>query len=432
MLSFHGPGPPGVQKSLAGAATACCEVVETFILPVVTAAQTTGRRLPKTRDGVREPIKSSEIQARLENVQKLLVRIQDACGFAEKEQELTSLEGKMAQTDFWKHPEAAAQVIRRLKGIKEIVDEIRTLESEWRDASTLYELAVEEKDEQHLKEVDTDSRRFLRTAEELELRTLLAGPYDSGNCYLSIHAGAGGTESCDWAQMLRRMYLRFTERNRYKVELIDELAGDETGFKSVTLHIVGPWAYGYLRSEIGVHRLVRISPFDAKSRRHTSFASVDVSPEVEDIEIEIDEADLRIDTYRASGAGGQHVNTTDSAVRITHNPTGIVVQCQNERSQHSNRAQALRVLRSRLLRHEEMKREERLAHMTGQKGEIAFGSQIRSYVLHPYKMVKDHRTEVEVGSVDHVLDGDLQLLIEAYLRRSAKIASKGDATDSPG
>ncbi|MFQ5653180.1 MAG: peptide chain release factor 2 [Planctomycetota bacterium] len=361
-----------------------------------------------------------EINNRLQTTGELIARVKDAARFQEEVERLAALEAKMADSDFWEDQERAAEVIAKLKRSKEVVQEIRSLEARWSDLTTLLELAIEESDPASTEEVDRESRQLLKDAEGLELRTLLGGTYDGGNCFLSIHAGAGGTESCDWVTMLRRMYLRWAERNSYASRVIDELPGEETGSKSVTIRIAGPWAYGYLRSEIGVHRLVRISPFDAKSRRHTSFASVDVSPEVEELEIAIDETELRIDTYRSRGAGGQHVNTTDSAVRITHLPTGIVVQCQNERSQHSNRAQAMRVLKSRIVQLEEKKREEELARIGGDKGEIAFGSQIRSYVLHPYKMVRDHRSDTETGNIDAVLDGDLQLLIEAYLRQHAR------------
>ncbi|MEM7261245.1 MAG: peptide chain release factor 2, partial [Planctomycetota bacterium] len=297
---------------------------------------------------------------------------------------------------------------------------IQELDEGLADARTLLELGEEEEDEDSLAEAELESKRLLGAAEALELKTLLSGKYDEGSCYFEINAGAGGTESCDWAEMLKRLYLRWAEREGFKTTILDDNPGEDAGTKKCTMHIQGPYAYGYAQAERGVHRLVRISPYDAKSRRHTSFVSVDVTPEVEDIDLEINETDLRIDTYRASGAGGQHVNTTDSAVRITHLPTGIVVQCQNERSQHSNRAAAMKALQSRLIQHEETKRTEELAKETGAKGDIAFGNQIRSYVLHPYKMVKDHRTEVETGNVDHVLDGDLTLFIEAYLRWQAR------------
>ena len=250
----------------------------------------------------------------------------------------------------------------------------------------------------------------------LEMQQMLGGEHDVGNAILSIHPGAGGTEAQDWAEILMRMYLRWCERKGYKVQLVDQLEGEGAGIKSVTFTVEGPYAYGYLRAEAGIHRLVRISPFDANARRHTSFASVFVYPDIEnDIEIEVDEADLRVDTYRSSGAGGQHVNKTDSAVRLTHLPTGIVVACQNERSQHKNRSMAMKILRARLYELEMEKQKEKMEVFTKTKKEIGFGSQIRSYVLHPYRMVKDHRTGCESGNTDAVLDGDLDRFIEAYL-----------------
>ncbi len=274
--------------------------------------------------------------------------------------------------------------------------------------------------------IDDDFSSALDRLEELvaerELLMMLSGEDDERNAILTVHPGAGGTESQDWAEILLRMYLRWCERRGFEKEIVEYQAGEEAGVKSATVTVSGDYAYGYLNAESGVHRLVRISPFDAARRRHTSFASVFVLPEVdESIEIEIDEKDLRIDTYRSSGAGGQHVNVTDSAVRITHLPTGIVVTCQNERSQHKNRATAMKILRARLYEHARREREEKMAAIEGAKKEIAWGSQIRSYVLHPYRMVKDHRTGVEIGDVDRVLDGDLDNLIEAeLLRRSGQ------------
>jgi len=253
---------------------------------------------------------------------------------------------------------------------------------------------------------------------DLEIRSLLSGRFDDRNCYLDLHAGAGGTESCDWAAMLLRMFTRYAERNGFKVEVLDAQPGEEAGIKSASLFVSGPYAYGYFKSERGVHRLVRISPFDANRRRHTSFAALDVVAELDDdIQIEIQDKDLRVDTYRSGGAGGQHVNKTDSAVRIVHLPTGIVVACQAERSQHANRERALRMLKARLYEMEADRKRREMEQFYGEKGEIAWGRQIRSYVLQPYQMVKDHRTDVETGRVDAVLDGDLRLFVDAYLRK---------------
>jgi peptide chain release factor 2 len=291
----------------------------------------------------------------------------------------------------------------------------RRQRTELDDAGVFLELAVEG-------DIDalTECRAKIESAErgiaELEMRQMLGGEHDAGNAILSVHPGAGGTEAQDWAEMLLRMYLRWCERKGYRVQVIEQQEGEGAGIKSATLTVEGPYAYGYLHAEAGIHRLVRISPFDANARRHTSFASVFVYPDIEeDIEVEINEADLRVDTYRSSGAGGQHVNKTDSAVRLTHLPTGIVVACQNERSQHKNRAVAMKILRARLYELEMEKQREKMEVFSKTKKEIGFGSQIRSYVLHPYRMVKDHRTGCETGSTDAVLDGDLDRFIEAYL-----------------
>jgi peptide chain release factor 2 len=285
------------------------------------------------------------------------------------------------------------------------------------DITVLFDLAEEAEDDSAMAEVQQGIREADKELGRLRFRAMMAGANDFRNAYLSIHAGAGGTESCDWAEMLFRMYSRWAEDHGYSVDILDWQDGEQAGVRSLTLNIRGDWAYGYLQSEIGVHRLVRISPFDANKRRHTSFASVDVIPEFDDaIVIDIKEKDIRVDTYRSAGAGGQHVNKTDSAVRITHLPTGLVVQCQNERSQHANRRSAMKLLQARLYRLEEQKREAELAQLYSEKGEIAWGNQIRSYVLQPYQMVKDHRTDAETGRVDAVLDGDIDSFVVAYLR----------------
>ncbi len=291
------------------------------------------------------------------------------------------------------------------------------------DSAVLLELAEGEADPAQqagvIQEIEDHLKRIEQEFGALELRALLSGRFDSSNAYLSLHAGAGGTESCDWNEMLFRMYRRYCEEHGFEVAIMDYLPGEEAGIKSVTFLVSGPYAYGYFKAERGVHRLVRISPFDSNKRRHTSFASLDVVAEVtEDIEIEIDEKDLRVDTYRAGGAGGQHVNKTDSAVRLTHLPTGIVVACQAERSQHSNRNRAMKMLTAKLYEYETDKKRKEMERFYGEKGEIAWGHQIRSYVLQPYTMVKDHRTETETGNVQAVLDGDLDQFIEAYLKQN--------------
>jgi peptide chain release factor 2 len=289
-------------------------------------------------------------------------------------------------------------------------------DSELRDIADLFEMAKDENDPHVMEDIKHDILEMEEYIKKEEARRMLGSEEDNKNAILAIHAGAGGTEAQDWAEMLLRMYLRWAERRKYKAEIIDFQPGDEAGIKSVTFTLEGDYAFGYAKAEIGIHRLVRISPFDTGKRRHTSFASVFVYPEVDDdVEIDVDESDLRIDTYRSSGAGGQHVNKTDSAVRITHIPTGIVVQCQNERSQHKNRAMAMKVLKSRLYEMHLEEKNEKLDEIHRSKKDIAWGSQIRSYVLHPYKMIKDHRTNMESGNVDKILDGDIDDFIEAYL-----------------
>jgi peptide chain release factor 2 len=279
----------------------------------------------------------------------------------------------------------------------------------------LLQLGKEENDVSVIDEIRDKLSNVEHQIRKLEFKQALSGKHDRSNAFLSINPGAGGTESCDWASMLLRMYLRWAEHQGYKTNIIDFLPGEEAGIKGVTVHVTGDYAYGYLKAEKGIHRLVRISPFDANKRRHTSFASVFVVPEVEDIEVEINEEDLKIDTYRSSGPGGQHVNVTDSAVRITHIPTGIVVTCQNDRSQHKNKANAMRVLRARLYEYYQEQQRKELAKLEGEKKEIAWGSQIRSYVFQPYTLVKDHRTNLEIGDVQRVMDGDITPFIEAYL-----------------
>ena len=321
----------------------------------------------------------------------------------------------MASSGFWDDTRRAQGLVRERNDLSRLVGRTAELSSELGDLRALWEMALEEGDESLEPEIQSSLQRLRKELHEFELTVVLSGDHDRKNAILSIHAGAGGTESQDWAQMLLRMYTRWTERRGYKVEVVDLLPGDEAGIKSATLEITGDYAYGYLKGETGVHRLVRISPFDAAKRRHTSFASVSVMPEVEDIEVVVRDDELRVDVFRSSGPGGQGVNTADSAVRITHLPTGIVVSCQNERSQLRNRDTALRVLRARLYQIADQKRKTELEQLTGDKKEIAFGSQIRSYVFAPYQLIKDHRTNVEIGNVDAVMDGDIDPFIEAFL-----------------
>ena len=304
-----------------------------------------------------------------------------------------------------------------MKGLQQFVEKTDKLQADFEDIGVLLELSREEADEAAAEELQEDFNAFREEFEELRIQTLLSGKYDESNAIVTIHAGAGGTESCDWAGMLYRMYSRWAERKGFALEVLDLLEGEVAGIKNVTFEVEGENAYGYLRSEKGVHRLVRISPFNSAGKRQTSFASLDVIPDIEeDIDVEINEEDLRIDTYRAGGAGGQHINKTSSAVRITHLPTGIVVQCQNERSQHMNKDKAMQMLRSKLYLLKQQEQAEKVSDLRGEVKEIGFGNQIRSYVLQPYTMVKDHRTSQETGNVQAVLDGDLDPFINAYLK----------------
>jgi peptide chain release factor 2 len=336
---------------------------------------------------------------------------------AGRERRLSELDALAAAPEFWTDRSRAKQVQQERAEIERIVGRFRALQRELDDLRVLEEFA-REGDAESAAELKRRVGELRSRLEQLELERLLSGEHDAGNAILTIHPGAGGLEAQDWAEMLLRMYLRWAERRGFKTEVLDLQPGEGAGIKSATVAIEGPYAYGYLKAEVGVHRLVRISPFDANARRHTSFASVFVYPDLgEDIEVEIDEKDLRIDTFRASGAGGQHVNKTDSAVRITHIPTGIVVTCQNERSQHKNKSMAMRILRARLYELEQKKRQEQIAELAESQREIAWGNQIRSYVLQPYRLVKDHRTGVEIGNADAVLDGAIDPFIEAYLRQ---------------
>ena len=335
-----------------------------------------------------------------------------------KKEEVESLRKKTLEDDFWTDREKAEEIMKDLTTKESIIKEIEDLSKEINSSLELTQLLMDEPNEEFMRENEESIQKISKKVEEYQLLTLLNGPYDKNDCILEIHPGAGGTESCDWASMLYRMYLRWCEKKNFKITLLDYQDGEEAGIKSVSIKIQGENAYGYLKNEKGVHRLVRISPFDSNSRRHTSFASIDVTPEIEqDTEIEIDEKDLKIDVYRSTGAGGQGVNTTDSAVRITHLPTKIVVTCQNERSQIQNKEQALKVLKSKLLLKKLEEQEEEMNKIKGDQTDIAFGQQIRSYVMHPYSMVKDHRTNVETSNVNQVLDGEIDMFIEANLQK---------------
>ncbi|KAA3663269.1 MAG: peptide chain release factor 2 [Calditrichaeota bacterium] len=358
-------------------------------------------------DEIRE--KLNELTPRIENLRGCL-------DINRKKEEIAEMETRSTEPGFWDDQSEAQRVMQEIAMRKEWVETFSKTESTAEDVSTLLEMAEEADDEETGNEAAAEYEKLQKLVEDLEFKNMLSGPDDAKNAILTLNPGAGGTESQDWAQMLYRMYLRWIEQAGFKAEVLDLQYGDEAGLKSVSIEVVGPYAYGYLKAEAGVHRLVRISPFDANSKRHTSFVSAFVYPEIDDdIEIDIDEKDIRVDTYRASGAGGQHVNKTDSAIRITHMPTGTVVQCQNQRSQHKNKAAAMTMLRSKLY---QLKMEEERAkkdEIEKGKMDIAWGSQIRSYVFHPYNMVKDHRTGVETGNVQAVMDGDLDGFIKAYL-----------------
>ena len=333
-----------------------------------------------------------------------------------KKNTLEKLEKKTIESDFWTNQESG-KILAQIKSLKDQVSEYNTIQNEIINLTEMTELLILEYDEDLAKEVLSKTAELSGKIEKLELATFLSGKYDRNNAILTIHPGAGGTESQDWAEMLYRMYTRWANKKNYQINEVDLLEGDEAGIKSVTFEVIGENAYGYLKGEMGVHRLVRISPFDSNSRRHTSFASIEVLPEIsDDVELDINPDDLRIDTYRASGAGGQHVNKTSSAVRITHIPTNIVAQCQSERSQIQNRETAMRMLKSKLLDLKEKEHKETIEDLKGVQREIAWGSQIRSYVFCPYTLVKDHRTNYEVGNVQAVMDGDIDGFIEAYLK----------------
>ena len=362
-----------------------------------------------------------EQKLRLEGLLPELNDLKDALKLDEIKQEITKLETAAAAEGFWDDIENSQKVLQKTSQLKAKVERYNTLEELYNDTLTLIELADEEGDLSLLDEVLGDISKFEIQLEAQRLETLLSGEYDSKNAILTFHAGAGGTEAQDWNEMLVRMYTHWGERHGFNVKMIDFLDGEEAGLKSAVLLIEGLNAYGYLKSENGVHRLVRVSPFDSSGRRHTSFASIEVMPEIDDdVNIEIKEEDLKVDTYRSGGAGGQHVNKTESAIRITHIPTGIVVACQNERSQHQNREVALKMLKSKLIEIKEREHLEKIEDIKGVQKEIAWGSQIRSYVFMPYTLAKDHRTGFEYGNINAVMDGDIDGFINAYLKMNSK------------
>lgn len=358
-----------------------------------------------------------EQKLKLSSFQSELIDLEEALGLKTLQAEVEKLEEMSAQAGFWDDVENSQKILQRISQAKNTISAYTALKSNFDDTMTLIELADEEGDDTLVDEVVESVDSVIKTIEEMRLTTLLSGEYDSNNAILNFHAGAGGTEAQDWVEMLHRMYIRWAERRGFKAKTIDFLNGEEAGLKSATVVVEGLNAYGYLKSEAGVHRLVRVSPFDSSGRRHTSFASIEVMPEInDDIEIEIRPEDLKVDTYRASGAGGQHVNKTESAIRITHLPTGIIVACQNERSQHQNREVALKMLKSKLVEIKEREHLDKIEDIKGEQKEIGWGSQIRSYVFMPYTLAKDHRTGFESGNINAVMDGEIDGFINAYLK----------------
>jgi peptide chain release factor 2 len=336
---------------------------------------------------------------------------------ANKEKRIEELEREMEAPDFWDDPERSQKMMKELKYLKDDVEIYNKLQGQMEDIQTMIEMGYEENDPELIPEIQEMLDDFQKDFENIRIKTLLSGEYDESNAIVTLHAGAGGTESCDWCGMLYRMYSRWVDKKGFSMEVLDYLDGEEAGIKSVTFEVRGENAFGYLKSEKGVHRLVRISPFNAAGKRQTSFVSCDVMPDIEkDLDIEIKDEDIRIDTYRSSGAGGQHINKTSSAIRITHFPSGIVVQCQNERSQHMNKDKAMQMLKAKLYLLKQQENEEKLSGIRGEVTEIGWGNQIRSYVMQPYTMVKDHRTNAESGNVDAVMNGEIDLFINAYLK----------------
>ncbi|MFV0241535.1 MAG: peptide chain release factor 2 [Lacrimispora sphenoides] len=365
----------------------------------------------------------------LSTFEKPLVEVRDSLDLDNKLKRIDELDKSMEEPGFWEDPEKSAKIVQLAKNLKDTVQSYKDLEQQYEDIGVMIEMGNEENDPSLVPEVEEMLNQFKEKLENMRINTLLSGEYDSDNAILKLNAGAGGTESCDWCGMLYRMFCRWAEKKGFSLEVLDYLDGEEAGIKSVTVQINGPNAFGYLKSEKGVHRLVRISPFNAAGKRQTSFVSCDVMPDIEeDLDVEINDEDLRIDTYRSSGAGGQHINKTSSAIRITHLPTGIVVQCQNERSQFQNKDKAMQMLKAKLYMLKQQENAEKLSGIRGDVTEIGWGNQIRSYVLQPYTMVKDHRTNAETGNVGSVLDGSLDQFMYAYLRWLSTGAKSGESS----
>ena len=358
-----------------------------------------------------------ELKAQLKTYEEPLAQMRSSLDLDSKEKRVEELERSMAEPSFWENPEAASKMQKELGSLKNGMEAFSKLENLYEETLMLIDMANEDDDESVLPDVQSDMQEFMESFETMRIQTLLSGPYDRNDAIVTLHSGAGGTEACDWCGMLYRMYSRWIDKQGFSMEVLDLLDGDEAGIKSVTFQVNGENAYGYLKSEMGIHRLVRISPFNAAGKRQTSFVSCDVMPDIEeDVDIEVRDEDIRIDTYRSSGAGGQHINKTSSAIRITHFPTGIVVTCQNERSQFQNKDKAMQMLKARLLMLKMEENKEKAADIRGEVKEIGWGSQIRSYVFQPYTMVKDLRTGWETGNVQAVMDGDLTPFIDAYLK----------------
>ncbi len=358
-----------------------------------------------------------ELKAQLKTYEEPLAQMRSSLDLDSKEKRVEELERSMAEPSFWENPEAASKMQKELGSLKNGMEAFSKLENLYEETLMLIDMANEDDDESVLPDVQSDMQEFMESFETMRIQTLLSGPYDRNDAIVTLHSGAGGTEACDWCGMLYRMYSRWIDKQGFSMEVLDLLDGDEAGIKSVTFQVNGENAYGYLKSEMGIHRLVRISPFNAAGKRQTSFVSCDVMPDIEeDVDIEVRDEDIRIDTYRSSGAGGQHINKTSSAIRITHFPTGIVVTCQNERSQFQNKDKAMQMLKARLLMLKMEENREKAADIRGEVKEIGWGSQIRSYVFQPYTMVKDLRTGWETGNVQAVMDGDLTPFIDAYLK----------------
>ncbi len=359
-----------------------------------------------------------EILQKLSSMKESILDLADAIGIGKLNNEIKMLEEKTSSEVFWSNLENSQKVLQKIKQLKDKTENYQKLKALWEDTITLGEMALEEKDESILSDLEKGTAEIEKELEKQRLETLLSGEFDKNNAILAFHSGAGGTEAQDWVEMLYRMYTRWSERHNFKYKILDYLDGDEAGIKSATILIEGLNSYGYLKSEMGVHRLVRISPFDSSGRRHTSFASIEVMPEIDDsVDIDIKDEDLRVDTFRASGAGGQHVNKTESAIRITHLPTGVVVTCQNQRSQHQNREFAMKMLKSKLIEIKEREHLDKIEDIKGEQKDIAWGSQIRSYVFMPYTLAKDHRTNFEIGNINAVMDGEIDGFINAYLKQ---------------